>query len=95
MIIKKHEIHWILVFKTTPSNIFLLFSSISLSHNGIQQSSLLKVEQKMGGINETPQQREIKSTLKKLLEGNHEMMKSVQAQLAEQTQLLQTLMDLL
>jgi len=69
--------------------------SISLSHNGIQQSSLLKVEQKMGGINETPQQREIKSTLKKLLEGNHEMMKSVQAQLAEQTQLLQTLMDLL
>ena len=49
----------------------------------------------MGGINETPQQREIKSTLKKLLEGNHEMMKSVQAQLAQQTQLLQTLMDLL
>ena len=75
--------------------LFSPFSSISLSHNGIQQSSLLKVEQKMGGINETPQQREIKSTLKKLLEGNHEMMKSVQAQLAEQTQLLQTLMDLL
>ena len=31
----------------------------------------------------------------KLLEGNHDMMRSVQAQLAEQTKLLQTLMDLL
>merc|ERR1719219_1632515 len=70
-------------------------TSISLSHNGIQQTSNLSAEQKMGGMNETPQQKEIKSTLKKLLEGNHEMMRSVQAQLAQQTKLLQTLMDLL
>jgi len=69
--------------------------SISLSHNGIQQSNNLKAEQKIGGMIETPQQREIKTTLKKLLEGNHDMMRSVQAQLAEQTKLLQTLMDLL
>jgi len=70
--------------------------SISLSHNGIQQlTNNLKAEQKMGVMNETPQQREIKSTLKKLLEGNNDMMRSVQAQLAQQTKLLETLMKLL
>jgi len=70
--------------------------SISLSHNGIQQlTNNLKAEQKMGVMNETPQQREIKSTLKKLLEGNNEMMRTVQAQLAQQSTLLETLMKLL
>ena len=46
-------------------------------------------------MNETPQQKEIKSTLKKLLEGNNEMMRTVQAQLAQQSTLLETLMKLL
>ena len=55
----------------------------------------MKAEQKMGGLDDTSQQKQIKSTLKKLLEGNHEMMKSVQNQLTQQTRLLQTLMDLL
>ena len=55
----------------------------------------MKAEQKIGGMDETTQQKQIKSTLKKLLEGNQEMMRSVQNRLTQQTRLLQTLMDLL
>ena len=59
------------------------------------QNNNMKAEQKIGGMDETLQQKQIKSTLKKLLEGNQEMMRSVQNRLTQQTRLLQTLMDLL
>ena len=59
------------------------------------QNNNMKAEQKIGGMDETTQQKQIKSTLKKLLEGNQEMMRSVQNRLTQQTRLLQTLMDLL
>jgi len=59
------------------------------------QNNNMKAEQKIGGMDETSQQKQIKSTLKKLLEGNQEMMRSVQNRLTQQTRLLQTLMDLL
>merc|ERR1712079_370440 len=50
-------------------------TAVSMYGNN-QQSLNMKAEQKMGGMIDTPEQKEIKSTLKKLLEGNHEMMRS-------------------
>merc|ERR1719219_1228482 len=64
-------------------------TTLSSMYGGSNQQSVnMKAEQKMGGMSDTPEQKEIKSTLKKLLEGNHEMMRSVQTQLAQQTRLL-------
>ena len=65
-------------------------TSLNISQN------LDKMEMKSNlGPNGSSRNEKVKKTLQELLECNHEMMKTVQTQLATQTQLLQTLMKLL
>lgn len=53
-----------------------------------------KMEMKSGG-DSSDRRNEVKDTLQKLVEANHEMMRSVQRQLSQQTNLLRNLMELL
>lgn len=73
----------------------------SSMHHQKQDASLHhhKMEMKSGGLDDSlstqDRRNEVKETLQKLVEANHEMMRSVQRQLSQQTNLLRNLMELL
>ena len=68
-----------------------------LIQNSVQQDKMEMKSAGAGGLlmEDSTRQEEVKATLKELLECNHEMMTTVQRQLAQQTKLLQQLMKLL
>lgn len=66
-------------------------ASTGIQHN-LMQNSLQKMEMKSTGGD---RKERVKATLQELLECNHDMMQTVQKQLAQQTNLLRTLMELL